>query len=292
MPLKEAQFYEILDAGRVKCRLCCHYCIIAPDRFGHCGVRRNIDGRLYTYTYGRPVAVNIDPIEKKPLRQFLPGTMTYSLGTFGCNFHCANCQNYDISQVGGAEETLLVPPLIAPEQIVTQAIENNCPSISYTYSEPTIFAEYALDIMKLARERGLKNIWVSNGFMSPECRREIVPYLDAANIDLKSFDPEFYLKVCQAKLEPVLENLQAVKAAGVHLEITTLIVPTLSDEERMLKDLAGFIVQELGAETPWHLLRFSPEAAWKLKQLPATAQEAIAKAKNLGVLAGLKNIYV
>lgn len=222
----------------------------------------------------------------------MSGTMTYSFGTFGCNFHCANCQNYDISQVGDRKELLETPPLVAPEQIVTQAIENNCPSISYTYSEPTIFAEYALDIMKLARERGLKNVWVSNGYMSPDCLQKILPYLDAANIDLKSFDPEFYLKVCQAKLEPVLENLKAVKAAGVHLEITTLIVPTLSDEERMLKDLAEFIVQELGAETPWHLLRFSPEVAWKLKQLPATAQEAITKAKNIGISAGLKNIYV
>lgn len=181
---------------------------------------------------------------------------------------------------------------LPPEEIVAQTIKYHCPSISYTYTEPTIFLEWALETMKLAKNKDLKNIWVTNGFMSPETIKLIAPYLDAANVDLKSFDDEFYRKTCGAKLAPVLDNLKALKKAGVHLEITTLIIPTLSDDLKTLGQIANFIKSELGADTPWHLSRFFPDVSFSLQKLPATPLETLKKAEQIGFSAGLKNVYL
>jgi pyruvate formate lyase activating enzyme len=283
-----AKFYQKSLDQAVDCRLCHHFCHILPDNIGICTARKNIAGELYSLVYGRPAAMNIDPIEKKPLYHFLPGSSAFSLGTLGCNFRCANCHNYEITQ-SKLEKTNL--PFVAPEEIIAGAERGQCRSIAYTYNEPTIFAEYALDIMKLARKKKIKNVWVSNGFMSKDCLDEIVPNLDAANIDLKSMDDFFYNKVCHAKSEPILENLKILHRAGVHLEITTLVIPTLSDNLAMLKKIAEFIANELDKDTPWHLSRFVPGISWRLKELPETSREVLAKAYEIGKQAGLKFVY-
>lgn len=287
----ETKFYKQLSGNAVQCQLCNHFCVIKDGNVGICRARKNENGRLISLVYGRPVALNIDPVEKKPLFHFMPGTMTYSLGTLGCNFRCANCQNWDISQEREIEKKVSHIDCVDPENIIEEAVDNECQSISYTYNEPTIFAEYALDIMKIARDNDIKNIWVSNGFMSEECLNAIIPFIDAANIDLKSMDDEFYKNVCSARLKPVLENLKIIKQAGIHLEITTLIIPTLSDGEDMLAEIADFIASELDADVPWHLSKFSPEISWKLKNLPPTNDYLIYQGYEIGKDAGLKYIY-
>ncbi|MBI4779301.1 AmmeMemoRadiSam system radical SAM enzyme [Candidatus Falkowbacteria bacterium] len=293
--MQEAKFYKKLDNLTVVCELCRHFCTIADQQTGICQVRKNINGELFSLVYGYPAALNVDPIEKKPLFHFQPGSLSYSLGTLGCNFKCANCQNWDISQAKNTT-SLNLPlsrgtSLVEPEKIVSEALINDCSSISYTYNEPTIFAEYALEIMKLARAKNLKNVWVTNGYMSDSCLEAILPYLDAVNVDLKSFDENFYLKNCRAKLRPVLENLKTLKKSGVHLEITTLIIPGLSDDYEMLKSLAEFIVNELGDDVPWHLAKFSPAVSWKLKKAPPTSEEKIFEACDIGKNASLKYVY-
>ncbi|MDO8668132.1 MAG: AmmeMemoRadiSam system radical SAM enzyme [bacterium] len=336
--MHEAQFYKKSANQTVACELCNHFCHIKNNAVGICGVRKNLDGKLISLVYGYPAAINIDPIEKKPLFHFLPGSKTFSLGTLGCNFKCANCQNWGISQAK-AIDSLSFPrrqpvfffcaevsteeqsrqdereknnkfwipayagmtnkkiqsqtkEIIQPSYIVERALKSGCRSIAYTYNEPTVFAEYALDIMKLAKKNNLKNIWVSNGYMSKSCLEAIIPYLDAINVDLKSMDENFYRKNCGAKLKPILKNLMAIKKSGVHLEITTLIIPKLSDDPARLKKIAKFIVHELGAEVPWHLSRFSPDVSWKLKNTPATPEKTILEAYELGKKAGLKYVYV
>lgn len=289
--------YKQLDSDWVQCRACSHFCKIKPGQTGICGVRQNLEGKLYSLVYGWAVALHMDPIEKKPLYHFLPGSYTYSFGTLGCNFRCANCQNYEISQIFGLKgraeeyEKLEWGYGILPEKIVAGAEQNNCPSISYTYNEPTVFLEYALDTMKLARKQGLKNVWVSNGFMSDETLNLVTPYLDAVNIDLKSFEDEFYQKNCGGRSEPVLETCRKLARADVWLEVTTLMIPTLSDDPDMLKNIARFIKEELGEDTPWHISAFSGFMSWKLKDLPDTSVKKIREAEQIGKKAGLKNVY-
>ncbi|MDD4271966.1 MAG: AmmeMemoRadiSam system radical SAM enzyme [Patescibacteria group bacterium] len=289
--MQEAKFYKKLDDKTVACELCHQACIIKNNSTGICRVRKNINGELFSLAYGYPVALNVDPIEKKPLFHFQPGSLSYSLGTLGCNFKCLNCQNWELSQALGIEQKIKNINFMDPEKIVGDALINACSSISYTYNEPTVFAEYALKIMKLAHEKNLKNVWVSNGYMSKRCLEKIIPCLDAINVDLKSFDADFYLKNCGAKLQPVLNNLKTIKSSGVHLEITTLIIPRLTDDLDMLKSLAEFIAHELGADTPWHVSKFSPAVSWKLKKTPATAEEIIFEACDIGKNAGLKYVY-
>jgi pyruvate formate lyase activating enzyme len=286
--LFEAKFYKKKEDGAVECRLCHHFCHLLPGNAGICTARKNINGELYSLVYGRPAALNIDPIEKKPLYHFLPGSTAFSLGTLGCNFRCANCHNYEITQSKIEREKM---PFVTPEEIVAKAERGGCQSIAYTYNEPTIFTEYALDIMKLARKKKIKNVWVSNGFMSGDCLEAIIPYLDAINVDLKSMDDSFYNKVCQARVEPVLENLKKLNQAEICLEITTLVIPTLSDNLEMLKKIAEFIAKELGKDTPWHLSRFAPEISWRLKELPATGREILEQAYLIGKNAGLNYVY-
>ena len=288
--MKEAYLYEKLDNKEVKCLNCAHYCLIESGKRGICGVRENIDGKLYALNYGKAIAVNIDPIEKKPFFHFLPGSHSLSIATVGCNLMCLNCQNYDISQ-GFKGKKEIPGQKLSPEDIIKLTIKNNLPSISYTYTEPTIFIEYALDTMKLAKKQGIKNTWVSNGFMTEESARLVIPYLDANNIDIKSFSDEFYKEQCGARLKPVLETAKLMKSAGVWVEITTLVIPTLSDSEEMFKGIAKFIKEELGPETPWHITQFSGAISWKLKQLPTTSVETLEMAYNIGKKTGLKYVY-
>ncbi len=280
----------------VKCKTCSHGCAIASGKRGICGVRENIGGKLYYLPYARAVAANIDPIEKKPLFHFMPGTRSFSISTVGCNFRCGNCQNWNISQFG--KEPDVTREMIEesgeklpPEEVIRLAKENNCPSISYTYTEPTIFLEYALGTMKLARKAGLKNVWVSNGFMSRETMELISPYLDAINIDIKSMDGKFYRENCGARLEPVLENCRRIVENKIWLEATTLIIPTLSDDERILRKIAQFIKNELGDFVPWHVSAFSGAISWKLQHLPETPVEKIRRAYEIGKSTGLKHVY-
>ncbi|MCX6796288.1 MAG: AmmeMemoRadiSam system radical SAM enzyme [Candidatus Falkowbacteria bacterium] len=226
--MEKASLYKQLNDSTIQCELCNHFCVIKDGRVGICRVRKNKKGSLYSLVYGQPVAMNVDPVEKKPLFHFQPGSLTYSLGTYGCNFACANCQNWDISQETNIEKKLANLPFVAPEEIINETIANDCQSISYTYNEPTVFTEYALKIMKLAHQQKLKNIWVSNGYMSKQCLEKIIPFLNAINIDLKSFTEKFYQENCHARLQPILNSLQFLQEQQVHLEITTLIIPTLS----------------------------------------------------------------
>jgi pyruvate formate lyase activating enzyme len=286
--LKEAMFYEKLEDNLVNCDLCSHRCRrIADFKRGICGVRENRDGKLYSLVYGKAVARSVDPIEKKPLFNFLPGSRSYSIATVGCNFRCDNCQNYDISQLP-KERNIIVGQDVSPEEIVSAAKRSNCASIAYTYSEPTIFFEYAYDIAKLARKEGLKNVFVTNGYIAPEALKEISPYLDAANIDLKSFSDEFYRKSCGAHLQPVLDSIRLYKRLGIWIEITTLIIPTLNDSEEELRKIAGFI-KEVGEDTPWHITQFHP--MYNLPDLPRTPVSTLRKARQIGLEAGLRYVY-
>ena len=275
---------------KVQCQNCAHYCLIPPNKRGICGVRENQDGKLYALNYGKIIALNIDPIEKKPLFHFLPGSNSLSIATVGCNLKCLNCQNYDISQ--GFKRAKEIPGQdYSPEDIVKIALDNKLPSISYTYSEPTIFLEFALDIMKIARKKGLRNIWVSNGFMSKESAKLIIPYLDANNIDIKGFSEDFYHKNCGARLQPILDTAKLMKKSGVWLEITTLAIPGLSDSDETFKQIAKFIKNELGEETPWHISKFSPAISWQLKKTPETPLETLERAYKIGKESGLKYVY-
>lgn len=286
--MKEAMFYEKLEDELVNCDLCSHRCRkIADSKRGICGVRENRNGKFYSLVYGKAVARSIDPIEKKPLFNFLPGSRSYSIATVGCNFRCDNCQNYDISQMP-KERGIIVGPDVSSEEIVSAAKVNNCESIAYTYTEPTIFFEYAYDTAKMAKKEGIKNVFVTNGYITSEALKKISPYLDAANIDLKSFKDNFYRKRCGARLKPVLDSIRLYKSLGIWIEITTLIIPTLNDSEEELRKIAEFI-SEVGEDTPWHISQFYP--TYKLITLPRTPVATLRKARKIGLEAGLKYVY-
>jgi len=290
--MREAIFYTKLKDNFVRCDTCNQRCIIKDGDRGFCGVRKNENGKLILLVYGKAIAINVDPIEKKPLFHFLPGSNALSFGTVGCNFECSFCQNWTISQA--PKEKFFwhgenIGKEWLPAKIITDALKQDCQSIAYTYNEPTVFLEYALDTMKLAHEVKLKNIWVSNGYMSPETLSLILPYLDAINIDLKSFSEKFYQEYCGAKFLPVLENIKKIKKAGVWLELTTLLIPNLNDSTPELKKIANFIVNDVGKDTPWHISRFYP--AYKMNALETTDAKLIDKAVKIGKDAGLKYVY-
>lgn len=289
--MKEAYLYQKLPNKKVQCKNCAHYCVILPNKRGVCGVRQNINGKLYALNYGKIIACHIDPIEKKPFYHFLPNTYSMSIAAVGCNFSCKNCQNWDISQAPKPNKPITGQEM-TPKEIVDITLQNNLPSISYTYTEPTIFSEFALDTMKLAKNQGLKNAWVSNGFLSKECFDLISPYLDAANIDLKSFDDKFYIENCGGKLQPILDTLIRMKKKKIWIEITTLIIPTLNDQKENLKKIAKFIKTKLGSKVPWHVTRFSGTISWKLQDLPNTPVETVIKAREIGKKSGLKHVYI
>jgi len=286
--LKEAMFYEKLDGNVVKCNLCNHRCSrITNSKRGICGVRENRDGTLYSLVYGKAVARATDPIEKKPLFHFLPGSKAYSIATAGCNFRCSNCQNFEISQMP-RERNVIIGEDVTPEEIVAAAKQYKCESIAYTYTEPTIFFEYAYDTAKLASKEGIKNVFVTNGYITEEALVEIKPYLDAANIDLKSFSDDFYRKNCGARLSPVLDSIKVHKSLGIWIEITTLIIPTLNDSEENLRKIAEFI-KDVGEEIPWHISRFHP--MYQLLDLPRTPITTLHKAREIGLEVGLRYVY-
>ncbi len=274
--------------GAVKCNLCSHRCKIPNGKTGICAVRENKEGKLYSLVYGKLIAKNSDPIEKKPLYHFLPGTDSFSIATVGCNFRCGNCQNSDISQMP-REHGRIIGENTKPEEVVALAKQSKCKSISYTYTEPTIFFEFAYDTAKLAIKKKLKNVFVTNGYMTEEMLKTIGKDLHAANVDLKAFSEKFYMENCGAHLEPVLKSLKIMKKMGVWVEITTLLIPTLNDSENELKQIAEFIRDELGEKTPWHISRFHPD--YKLMNLPATPAEKIHKAREIGIDAGLRYVY-
>jgi len=285
--MREAMLYEKLSDQKVQCHLCAHQCQINRDRRGICGVRENRGGILFSLVYGMLVAENVDPIEKKPLFHVYPASKSFSIATAGCNFSCDFCQNYDISQLPRTIQTI-PGRQTAPQDILERALRTGSRTIAYTYTEPTVYFEYAYDTALLAHQKGLKNVFVTNGFMTIKALDVISPYLDAANVDLKSFRDEFYRKRCGGRLQPVLESLRKMKAAGVWVEVTTLLIPGMNDSEEELHDIASFIVS-LGAETPWHISRFYPR--YKMEQWSATSAAMIHKAAEIGKSCGLKYVY-
>ncbi|MDP2673439.1 MAG: AmmeMemoRadiSam system radical SAM enzyme [Dehalococcoidia bacterium] len=287
--MKEALLYERLTEGRVRCNLCAHRCVIFPGRVGICRVRENREGKLYTHVYGRIVSQHVDPIEKKPLFHFYPGSTSYSIATVGCNFHCLFCQNWEVSQVVSPEQFLLGEE-VTPEEIVERAQMLGCRSIAYTYTEPTVFFEYALDTAEIARSHGLRNILVTNGYETPEAIEVIRPYLDAANVDLKSFSDQYYRKVVGATLKPVLDTIRLLKALGIWVEVTTLVVPGRNDSPEEMRAIARFLSHDVGRDTPWHISRFFP--AYKMSDLPPTDISTLHEARLIGLEEGLDFVYI
>jgi len=286
--------YEQLPEQRVRCQLCAHGCVIAPGKRGLCGVRENRDGVLQSLVYGELVAEAVDPIEKKPLFHFYPGSTALSIATVGCNLTCSFCQNADISQAP-REQGLVRGRQTPPEAVVRAARRVGSRSIAYTYTEPTIFGEYALDVARLARASGVANVWVTNGYMSAALLSMALgdmagPLIDAANVDLKGFTEEYYRQRCGARLQPVLDSLVRLKRGGVWVEVTTLVIPGLNDSDVELKGIAGFIRDELGADTPWHVSRFHP--TYRLTDRPATPAQTVAHARQIGLAEGLRYVYV
>lgn len=287
--MKEAMLYNALPEKKVSCFLCNHRCDIVNSKFGICGVRQDREGKLYTHVYGEVIAAHVDPIEKKPLYHFLPGTTSFSVATIGCNFRCPFCQNWQISQVSKRKEQGLSGQKLLPEDVVYAAKNYGCRSISYTYTEPTIFFEYAYETAKLAKKEGLANVFVTNGYMTPEALETIKPYLDACNVDLKSFREEFYKEICKAHLQPVLDSIRLMKKLNIWVEVTTLVVPDENDGEEELRNIARFIA-ETDPDIPWHISRFHPN--YKYTDTRATPLETLRKACSIGKREGLRYIYV
>ncbi len=285
---KEAAFYEKLDEKKVRCRLCRHNCIVVEGKRGICGVRENRGGTLYSLVYGLPCSYHVDPIEKKPLFHFYPGSKAFSIATVGCNFRCLQCQNHEISQVR-QDDKILYGQKTSPEDTVEMAVWSGCKSISYTYTEPTVFYEYALDIARLAKKKGIANNFVTNGYIEDEPLSAIAPFLDAANIDLKGFNEDFYKKVCGANLSDVLDTIRLYRKLGIWIEITTLIIPGHNDGEDELRGIARFVRNELGAETPWHVSAFYP--TYKLLNVRRTSPETLHMAREMGIAEGLRYVY-
>jgi len=286
--MKEALLYETLTDKCVQCQLCAHRCTIAEGKSGLCHVRENRAGTLYTLVYGNVIARHADPVEKKPLSHFYPGSSIYSVATPGCNFRCKWCQNWEISQMP-RERNLIPDTKMSPEETVEAAKGLDCAGIAYTYTEPTIFFEYAYDTSKLAHQEGLVNIFVTNGYMTGEMLELYAPHLDAANVDLKAFRDETYRKYVGARLQPVLDSLKLMKELGIWLEVTTLLIPDLNDDLVELQDTARFISQELGVETPWHISRFFP--SYKMSDVPPTPNATLRRAEEIGREAGLRHVY-
>lgn len=272
---------------KVQCELCPKGCIIAPGQSGDCRIRINVDGELVAVTYGYPCSLHVDPMEKKPLFHFLPGSRVFSLATVGCNLHCKNCQNWEISQQFPVD----VPAYkVSPEKIVNLSQENNCKSIAYTYTDPAVFYEYTLDSSKQARKRGLKNVIVTAGYFNEKPLKELCKYIDAANVDLKAYSDKFYRDVCGATLKPVLDSLVMIKSAGVHLEVTNLLLPTMNDSDKGIKALCKWIKENLGKEVPLHFSRFFPQ--YLMKNLPPTSLETLKNAKDIAEDIGMQYVYI
>lgn len=289
MELHQAKFWESAGDARVRCQLCRFRCVIADGRRGRCGVRENRGGILYSLVYGQTISENVDPIEKKPLYHFHPGSRSLSIATVGCNFHCLHCQNHEISQ-WPHERSGIPGTAMSPQDIVEHAKQSNSTSIAYTYTEPTIFFEYAYDTAVAARAAGIKNVFVTNGYTTTEALEEIAPYLDAANVDLKGFSEHAYREVTGASLAGVLECLKDYCRLGIWLEVTTLVIPGHNDSRDELRRIADFISGELGAEVPWHISAFYP--TYKMQDRSPTSLAAMLMAREIGRESGLHYIYL
>jgi len=287
-PLHQAQYARSLPEQAVLCELCAHGCRIAEGRRGICGVRENRAGVLYSLVYGRLVSANVDPIEKKPLFHFLPGTVSYSIATVGCNFHCLHCQNSDISQLPHGVQGVMPGRVTSPAEVVRAAQASGCRSISHTYVEPTIFFEFAKDTALLAHEAGLANVFVSNGYISAAAAADAVSWLDANNIDLKSFNDSWYRRVCGGKLQPVLDTIVRMKSAGVWVEVTTLVIPGENDSDAELSAIARFVAS-VDRDIPWHVSRFHP--SFRMLDHEPTSPATLRRAREIGLAAGLRFVY-
>jgi len=287
--IREAMLWSPVEGGSVACRLCAHRCVIKPGKQGVCAVRENRDGRLVTLVYGEVIAAHVDPIEKKPLYHFLPGSKALSIATPGCNFRCGFCQNWQISQAPRRKGGGIAGDPFPPADVVRAALDQGCRSISYTYTEPTIFFEYAYDTAGLARKAGLLNNFVTNGYMTSEALETIAPCLDAANVDLKAFKDETYKQICGARLEPVLESIRLMRRLGIWVEVTTLVVPGLNDGAAELAAIARFIVS-VDPAIPWHISRFHPD--YEYTQAPPTPLATLRASAEIGRREGLRHIYV
>jgi pyruvate formate lyase activating enzyme len=285
--MKEALLYEKLSDNEVRCALCNHYCLVPDNSKGICGVRENKGGTLYTLVYDRVIARHLDPIEKKPMFHFLPGSASFSIATAGCNLRCSFCQNSDISQMPVDKKTISGEKIL-PEDIVNEALSAQAETIAYTYTEPTIFFELAKETAQLAASKGLRNIFVSNGYMSEKCLEELSDCLHGANIDLKAFSDDFYKKQCGAHLDPVLNTIKILTKKRIWVEITTLLIPGLNDSEEELTKLAEFIKAQ-NADIPWHISRFHP--AYRMNNISPTPADRLIRAKQIGYSAGLRYVY-
>ncbi len=287
MTLHKAKWWQALEGNAVQCRLCPRQCRIQPGCTGYCAARENCDGTLYSLSYGHPVSVAIDPIEKKPLAHFMPGTKTLSFGAFGCNLGCIFCQNYSLSRQSYTPDTLYRD--ISPAQIVKLTQQHKCPSLSFTYNEPSTFAEYAIDIAQLAHKAGIKTVLVSNGYISPEAADELYPLIDAANIDMKGFSQDFYSQMCQATLQPVLDSLEKLYALGVHLEITTLVIPGKNDDDASTLAWLDWVEAHLDKSVPLHFNAYYP--AYKCN-IPCTPPETLYHLRSLAQKRGFLNVHL
>lgn len=274
------------EGSYIVCQLCRHYCKLKEGQVGICGVNKNQNGEFANLVYSHPIAINVDPIEKKPLYHFLPGSTALSFGTVGCNFKCPFCQNWDISQEKNVNEDIVV----TPEQMVELALKHKAHSIAYTYSEPTIFYPYAKDVGMIAKKHGIKNIFVSNGYESPEMIEDMKSWVDAANIDLKSWDKEYYKKILKGGLEEVKDTLRLMVKAGIWVEVTTLIIEGKNDSDETLNEMAEFIAKDLGIDVPWHLSAFHPD--YKMLDTKRTGIDTLNRAKEIGKKHGLKYVYL
>jgi len=280
---REASFWNKLRNDQVQCNLCAHNCKIENEKFGICDVRKNIDGKLFTLIYGKNSSIASDPIEKKPLYHFFPGSRAFSLGTIGCNFKCSHCQNYSISTAN-----LTYPYLgeITPEESAELAIKNDCKIISFTYNEPTVWYEFTLDSAKIAKEKGLYTAYVTNGYINEGPLTDISQYLDAMNVDVKAFTEDFYRKICKARLKPVLDTCERAKKLGIHIELTYLVIPGKNDNEVEVRNFCKWVIEKLGEDTPVHFSRFHPD--YKMTDSSITPQKSLFKifdiAKETGIL--------
>jgi len=280
---KEASFWNKIKGKKIQCKLCPHNCIIPDGKVGICGVRKNENGILYSMIYGSASSLGSDPIEKKPLYHFYPGTYAFSMGTVGCNFKCIYCQNYSIST---ANSSFTYIREITPQQVVKSAREYGCQGVSYTYNEPTIWHEFTLESAKLVKKEGIYTCYVTNGFINEEPLKELSKYLDAMNIDVKSFSDDFYKKMCKAKLQPVLNTCEIAKELGIHIELTYLVIPTYNDSISEIENFCNWIIEKLGNSTPVHFSRFHPD--YNLQNIPITPMQTLLNiyetAKKLGIL--------
>ena len=286
--MQEAMLYERLEEQKVRCLLCAHRCLIKPGNTGICGVRENRQGTLYSLVYGKAISAAVDPIEKKPLYHYYPGSTAFSIATVGCNFRCQFCQNADISQAPRERsEWASWSQELSPEQVVQLAQRERCQTIAYTYTEPTVFFEYAYDCALLASQAGLKNVFVSNGFMTPQALDTIGENLHAANIDLKGSDA-FYKELCGGRQQPVLDTIVKMHGMGVWVEVTTLIIPGYNDDEQTLRSIAEFLTS-VDPTIPWHISRFSPR--YNLMDAPPTPVRTLHRAAEIGYESGLQYVY-